>query len=84
MRAAASYRAALRNTAKRSEDWKLAREFRRKGRSFGFTISRCVATLAAPGYNDERSGSPAEATARSAADPQVSGTGRTSTLGEIL
>ena len=50
-RMAASYRAARRNEAKRSEEWKLAREFRRKGRGFGFTISRCV--LAIEGRSQE-------------------------------
>jgi hypothetical protein len=41
----ATCRAARRNAARHSPEWRLAREFRRQGRGFGFTLSRCVAAL---------------------------------------
>jgi hypothetical protein len=40
-------RAARRNAARYSPEWRLAREFRRQGRGFGFTVSRCAAAIAA-------------------------------------
>jgi hypothetical protein len=43
----ATCRAARRNVARHSPEWRLAREFRRQGRGFGFTVSRCAAAIAA-------------------------------------